>query len=374
MVDRYAIKTDAFHLPFDISLELIRKFNMTPHQLTTLLAITPLLLLSACGGSMPNVKAGYYLPKSELNLTITQTAACAKSNIPIITTNVTLNPSYSSDTTTSYTLDLSEIDGNFTKADATMEFYPDGRLKSINTTQTGTGSEILTAALALAAKLSADEDPSQTPNKKEITTACIALKSLVKDEKPLTIIYKGHTDFKTKTSHTTIKLKRMSVSDFTFKKIKPIFGELTATYSIPATPPTPIHTLGNHEGQTIKLKESALAEIIIKNTHMAYNSSEYKGQVRVPQHGKLFHLPVQKAPFFGKNTFELALDESGHVSKLTYSGENGTASLFDSLSGVATQAKGNKVQDEAARIQAEADLIAQQQRLIKCQADPSTCE
>ncbi len=75
-------------------------------------------------------------------------------------------------------------------------------------------------------------------------------------------------------------------------------------------------------------------------------------------------VPIPRARSFGNSSFALALSDSGAITSVTYSK---TASGAAVLNGLETDAS------KANAIKAEADLIAQQQRLILCKTKPEQC-
>src|SRR5688500_3550948 len=90
----------------------------------TLALLIPVLALVGCA-SMPKVTVGYYLPKAEATVTVTQTAACTAGDSPVLQTAVTFTPSYSSDLEKRKTVNLSKLGGPMGKGDATFQFYSD---------------------------------------------------------------------------------------------------------------------------------------------------------------------------------------------------------------------------------------------------------
>jgi hypothetical protein len=85
-------------------------------------------------------------------------------------------------------------------------------------------------------------------------------------------------------------------------------------------------------------------------------------------------IPIPKAPFFGGQTFVLALSEAGTVTTLTYGKESGTAAGLGAFNSVMTAFAPKSAADKAADIQAQADLKAQTQRLAVCEASPTDCK
>jgi hypothetical protein len=96
--------------------------------------------------------------------------------------------------------------------------------------------------------------------------------------------------------------------------------------------------------------------------------------VPVAQLGKDYQLPVPRAAAFGKQTFGAAFAESGALTSVQYVSNSGAAGALGSANSLATIAQGETTSAKVAEVKAEADLIAQQQRLLQCQADPKSCK
>jgi len=89
----------------------------------------------------------------------------------------------------------------------------------------------------------------------------------------------------------------------------------------------------------------------------------------VPADGE-YALPMPRSVLFGKESMSLAVDDSGAVTSVGYTRQNGSASAVNALTGALTPS------DEAKAniLKGQADLIAQQTRLVQCEADSSTCK
>jgi hypothetical protein len=99
----------------------------------------------------------------------------------------------------------------------------------------------------------------------------------------------------------------------------------------------------------------------------------WTGSIAVPQRGRVFMLPIPHAAMFGKQSFGLALAESGAITTLKYAEESGLSSGMSAATAAFTEFRGDTTAESAAKLKAEADVIAQQQRLIRCQLNPAGC-
>lgn len=322
-------------------------------------------LLSGCS-AMPKVTVSHYLPAASLAIAVTQTATCTGEGAPIIIDAVVMSATYLADKKVANAVDLAKLGSGVTKADATFEFFPDGRLKSVNSKQTGQAGAALGSFFKLVSSAAA-----ATPTKDEIKEACKAITTLVGDGKALTIVHRGSSNF----DSATVELRQTSVPSTLYnEKLKKIFGVLDATYSAgPATDLlAPLVDEDSEQGLTLRKTAPVTVTVTIDRDGM---SGQYSEIILVPQKDKEYELPIQKGPWFGENSFELVLHDSGSVTKLRYGGGGDAGAVLGALADTHATFKGEPVStsDQAKAVQAEADLIYQQQRLVLCQANPTVC-
>jgi len=73
---------------------------------------------------------------------------------------------------------------------------------------------------------------------------------------------------------------------------------------------------------------------------------------------------------FGKTAFGVGLSDYGSITSLHYGATNGAPDA----AGAIAKAQPKTAEDKANDIKGQADLIAQQQRLITCRVSPQTCK
>jgi hypothetical protein len=100
----------------------------------------------------------------------------------------------------------------------------------------------------------------------------------------------------------------------------------------------------------------------------------WTGESEVAQLGTLYSLPIPKAVLFGKLQLSLALAESGALTTLQYSKQTAAPSMATGGQDVSARLAPETAAQKAADLKAESDIIAQQQRLVRCQADPAKCQ
>lgn len=318
------------------------------------------ILVVGCA-SMPDVSVPYFLTKTRVEVTVTQTASCTEGNVPVVATEVAFDPHFSADQ--GQLFEFGGLGSGLTKANASLELYEDGRLKSINTTQDGQGEETIASILSIAGLLLLDYSPTDTK------PACALLRSMVKD-KTLTIVYRGKTELEAGIDSGEIDLLQLNVPDPKLTQLLPIFGEVTAAWNILPIQGAPVNEEDSET--TISLREPAPIELTVNitrdNKTATSTSRTWSGQ-----HGLPYNLPIQKAPWFGENKMELVLTESGRISKMAYTGGGASQGAISSIDSAAKALSGSTTAEKAAIAKAEADLIYQQQRLVSCQTNPESC-
>jgi hypothetical protein len=126
------------------------------------------LVVGAVGcAHLPDVKVGYYLPRTSAAVKVQRTIGCdAKDNLVVVDT-VTVTTTHAADSTKFVAMDTSRLRGWLTESDLRFEYYDDGRLKAVNATTTGKGEDILKAALSVASSAAAASMTRSEPTRKE---------------------------------------------------------------------------------------------------------------------------------------------------------------------------------------------------------------
>ncbi len=327
--------------------------------------------LTAGCASMPEVEVGHFLPTATASFTVTQSATCTAGSLPVLTTEATPAIAFASDPNKRRALKIGELGGAFGKQDAGFEFYADGRLKGVNAKGTGQAGEGLKALIKLAPIFGLVSTPSD-----DVKKACEKIREIAGDGKALTIVSRGQTDFAA-SSEGTITFSQISVNAGLYDSVlQPIFGRVQGKYTIRKASKPHVATLeGKDQQLTLVEPATAVVNIAVKIDERQVFEQPYS--VLVPQHGEEYVIPVQKAPWFGNNEMELQVDGSGKVTKLRYAGAADTAGALGVLGDAWTTANQKPAAptaaDQAKSVQADADLIYQQQRLVICQADPTKC-
>lgn len=330
----------------------------------SIVTISAASLLAGCA-TTPEVTLSYRYPTWTVVATITQTLGCTsgdKSKL-IVLNSPSVTTIYSSDyATPAATLNIHDLKGSFADAEISMSFTDDGRLKAVNQSSNGQGENILKAAISLG---SLAQLLMLVPEEEDVTKACKVIDKWG-GGKPITLTYKAkaqpgaqEADFEVPPESNGLYDEiKGALKGFTLKVGNITNIEGGPTYSKPAS----------NDFVMLKLRMVGHADVAILRDKDLIGST----QIVVPNvSAPSYELPIPKAALFGKQTFALALSDAGAVSSISYgstSGAAGTLNVLGAVANVGTPAY------EAANLKAQADVIAQQQRLVLCQTKPDQCK
>ena len=329
--------------------------------------------LSGCA-STPNIIFSYYPSRSSSNVTITQTISCNTDQTALIFLySSTLNTRYSADYSKKpYSLEIKKLDGTFTDTDVDFSFFEDGRLKGINESTTGQGETILKSAIALGAAVApllggGAEIKGKRPE-------CDVIKKF--GEKAVTLTYTKNIEYGKDDDGKPHPLAPDAGSADLYKELNKqnqlhlLDVTITPKESIENRARFVAPSSGSSDDVVLlKLQETENVMVDVK----ASGSDIWNGYVIVPGKNS-YYLPIPKAALFGKQIFALSLSESGAITEIHYGKNTGAAGLLNVATSAATAAAPESTAAKAADIKAKADLIAQQQRLVRCQANPANCQ
>lgn len=332
--------------------------------------------LGACA-TTPAVEARYYFPKAESRVQVTQAIACDTEKKNLIF-------AHSGSVTTAYSADrdrkqvsfkLSDVSGSWANGDNAFTYTDDGRLKTVNSSSTGKGEEIINAAIKLGgialnlagggAPLGAAEKPCDIIEKHG-------------GGKPINLTYVGPFDYASPKSpkpdpsssdlYRRLAAAGATMPTFAVDAVDKDKAPTAAAYSAWDRNPDPT---ADSKVVPLKLTGHRLYEASLKVRNANGDEDLWRGDILVPE-GQ-YALPIPKAAFFGKQTFGIALSEAGTITSLSYGTESGTAAGMNSLSAIGSAIQGPDDATKAAAAKGSADLIAQLNRLAACRAKPDTC-
>lgn len=338
------------------------------------LPVMSLLLISGCA-NLPDAKIGYYLPKTQIGFKVVRSIACNAQNYPIVANNVTPIVTHSADIKELLPIDLNGLQGVFNDADVKLEFYNDGRLKAINTSNTGQGEAIFKTGVSIVSAVVGlkvfSPKPPITPN--QYKEKCEFIKGIAKDE-PLTLTYSGDINI-TETEYQ--KFKADAQSQYYDEVLRIFLGNIQGKV-IATTPPqeTPVFDIKEKNGINIKALNPGYVEIGIEADNISVPSDNviWTGSLPVADLGRSYDIPIPKPALFGKTTFAATFGESGALTSVQYVSSTGAGQVLNVVDSAIGEFHQKTTAEKAAQVKAEADLIVQQQRLVKCLANPSSCE
>jgi hypothetical protein len=344
-----------------------------------------LLPLVAAGcSSTPDVNYHYYFAKSQAALAAAQTVTCdaSKTNVIVVTTASAPTMTYYADIARGpQTINLRDIEGDFrtfVDSDAQFGFYDDGRLKSINQYTIGQGANVIKSAVSLAttalplagAKVEAvtESDACAVIDKwgggaaGKIASVNLSYAAQID---PTHVLGKS---FEIPIANASQQLYKELKAKTTLPAIEASVGmaraiEGRATYS---------RLVGYSQDEIVPLRLQRTADVEIKV--LSAHRPVWMGTVIVPmprEYGENV-LPIPRAALFGKQSFSLTLSEAGAIQTIDYgklSGASDALSAATYVAGSGPQITSNEVAD----VKAKADLIAQTQRLTRCQTNPANC-
>lgn len=336
------------------------------------------LAVMALGGcaTTPPVTMYYYLPRADAQVTVIRSLACNANDTELFVANtITSKVEYSADPHHRYPVNVEALDGPLANTELGITLAADGRrLLGFNVTQTGQGSQVVDALLAVAGVALAGasgDDPSQ------LKTVCENIENNGK-EGVLTLTFSATEAFES--IGTASEFAVISQDADRLALVQAATGVLCLTVSgldQPVLPPVDVNRERRSDLQ-VKLRQPARMQMEVAPDELGSACDSpadaiWSGNVLVPQQGVLYDIPLPRAAAFGKQSVTVSLSEAGALTSLKYGGESGVASVVGSAGKTLDLLNGSTTAERAAALDAQADLIAQQERLLKCQATPASC-
>lgn len=333
----------------------------------TLVIILP--VFSGCA-SLPDADIRYHLSQTEVAFKVVRTIACDKGNHILAASSITPVVTHFADTSSEGTksISLAKLRGNFSDTSMKLEYYDDGRLKSFNSSNTGQGEAILKTAIAITgAVLAFDGSPATFPNE------CAAIKKIGGD-KPIVLSYFGKID-PSKDDAQVIAPDKITAILVGVNKLEPAIGYVCAE-KIETQAPTAKSTFVLDKNDVVlHLREPGKIKIKLSagGNNSCQNETIWEDVVTVAQFGLDYDLPIPTPKLFGKLAVGASFAESGALTTIEFASATGAGQALN-VGSVAYSELSDTPAEKAAALESEADLIAQQQRLVKCMAEPAQCE
>jgi hypothetical protein len=331
-------------------------------------AVALALVLPGCA-HLPDATVTYYLPRTEIRFKVIRTVACDAQNTLIVINSATPTVTNSADRSERFQIYLPDLKGWLSDADVKFDFFEDGRLRNINATSTGEGEPILKTivSIALAAAVLASDGG------KDYTKECALIKKFAGD-KPLTITYEGRVDV-TKAPTESQDIEPEDATAVYASQLVGAIGGVCAFVTGTEQANEPASYSPRDGDALLRARQPGIAKIRITTGTMerCKGTDIWNGQLPVAQIGKPYTLPMPKPVLFGKEAFGASFSESGALTSLQYTSNTGVGQALNVANAALTGVQ-NETAQKAAAVKAEADLIAQQQRLAQCLADRATCK
>jgi hypothetical protein len=382
------------------------------------------LALTGCG-TIPDVTVSYYFPRAKTQLAVTQTIGCSpKSNNThrIIRSVISVAP------TSTYSADLDWLNkdgqpyqgqlhygafkGLLSDADATVTMTPDGRLLTINGSSTGQGDAVIKSLITfigavalLGPRATGPFIPTVEDKACEQVDTFSVVPSAAGDAKGaalvtltynVTITYSVVTGAQPNFAVDTVSSPgydnqsgdRASITFVPDPASKPSYEALHSVLAermdttlqmvstkdsvryLNSTVPTTVAS-----GTPLELNKVALVNLKVQGHagDLLQASQIWAGFVPVPMR-ETYKVPIPSPQMFGKTMFGIGLSDYGSIISLHYGSANGASDAADAAGAIAKALQPKSPEDRANELKGEADLIAQQQRLITCQVSPTTCK
>jgi len=350
---------------------------------TLFLASALSLVVVACA-STPDISLGYNLPKTTVTAKVTRTLTCDASDNIFIANTVVLTPTHSADTSAYKTFDISKLEATFSNTDFTIEYYDDGRLKSINTTSEGQAGGVLkTAVEILSSKLGAFRN-EPFPDECDLINRYKTDKDgkIVRTE-TLTLVYEAEASTQPNSSGGSVQLS--TILDDRYDGLLALIGSpMIATGAEEViSPPVDQNSIGkNTDDPILTLRKLSRLKYTVSiegdGALPQFQTPDIHSETLVLARSSAadYSVPVPKGASFGTVSFEIAVEESGAVSKLKYGSDSGAQQVINVGSAFPDKEEdeAETTADRVAEVKAQADLIAQQARLVRCQAVPEDCK
>ncbi len=332
-------------------------------------SLTLCLVLSACANS-PDVSLEYFLPQTEVEVTVVRTITCNAVDQLIIADAATVTPRHFSGSKRK-TIDTARLNSSLANSDFTVEYYGDGRLKGVNVTTTGQASAVLKSAVELAGPLGVFA-PQPFPTQCNFINNFETKKdgSNVRD-KAVSLTYRSLV---TLTNGSRTEIEVTPKEDPREDELESAIGKVFAVVNKIDKPSSLVISKPGRDDVMLDMRQPAQVSLTISTGGNGVVGSRdvWAGSVEVAQHGTDFQIPIPKAALFGKQDFRLTVSPAGAITKIGYGTETGVAQVLSSGALLADELRDTSA-ERAAAAKAEADLIAQQQRLVRCKADPANC-
>jgi hypothetical protein len=191
----------------------------------------------------------------------------------------------------------------------------------------------------------------------------------------LSLTYEGLVDLSAGQAGVSQTIDPDEASKYYASQLQGAIGSVCAIYVRAALPAKPATYVGRTSGLLLAAREPGSADLqVFAGDAGKCANRVYSAAVPVAQFGQDYDLLIPKAPVFGKQVFGASFSEAGALQSIQYVTTTGAGQVLNVVEAGRGATAGQTTAEKAAAVQAEADLIAQQQRLVTCRADPANCK
>lgn len=350
------------------------------------------VLASGCA-SIPDVTVAYRPVKWSVVATVAHTVSCNRDGtLALVERGATFLAVYGADRPDPrFQLRLKDLDRFYADADMALTFTDDGRLKSINHSATGQGESLVKSVIGAAAAVAATPAIAAAPAggvqlfssnvfsgraaRAQPVTVCSVVRKwtlAAADEMPQVSLVQqavlsgptaadGVAVAPSKDQAELLAGLREAGLDLSAKVVAVITGDALQPVASPAA---------TVQGNEVPLVVQQVS--LLKATALDATGTIGAKSIQVPLKDT-FVVPIPKAALFGKQSFALALAESGRITSLGYGRTAGAPAALGAVTALANS-ETSFDSAEAAALKAASDLIAQQQRFNTCKLKPAECK
>lgn len=313
----------------------------------------------------PPITTHYYLAKSSLHVRVIRTLGCDEANNPIVASTVTPTVYHHADTDQPREIELWRADGPFANSEFKTEFHGDGRLKAVNANTTGQGETIFKSAIKLAGTF------ASASQRAPIEAKCKEFRLAFKD-KVLTLAYEIRDGVAA--DGKRIPVPPDTQSEYYAGVYRLLVGDTCLHLAGQGELRAPVSYGESKNDVVFEVRQPGLvaASITTGPQGNCAASTLWSSIIQIAQRGKEYKLRIPRAALFGKQQFGVTFDEAGGLQMVQYNKDSGAAGLLGTIQAGVDEFQ-TTAAEEAAALKSEADVIAAQQRLIRCQTKPSSC-
>ena len=361
------------------------------------------LAFGCINAKTPNVSLNYFLPKSKLQLEVNRTIGCRSDGTLIVRSVVTPTLSHMADTEARRKVRIIELDRALSKSNLEFGFYKDGRLKSINTEETGQGASIVESAVSLAPNIQllfdgqqlndysarGETEKDDSVREENENSYCTYIEQVNKKTKTLTLTFRGPLKLEDHCglSDGILELEAVADSETYVRRLGDI-GDALGTFHATTKcmildDPVEFNWTKprKYAGVALMLRKPSKVNIDLKmspNNDVNGLKDFWSASFMMARPGGKnmeYEVPIPKAAWIGKRTFNLLVSESGIIEKIGYSKESGLPEGIGAAEkAFETFGAGAAARTRLAELELKAKLIAAQEKLVRCQRDPTDCK